>query len=129
MVHYGKMGAKDHFKNRAQVIGLINRVGVILAMLLLPMCLVAQITFAEKEPVDNTPKWWHLKDEILMPYDSTYLKLERYPTLEAYKKYIGQTLFYMGDDTQVLFLSKDDEIKDEAFLSRYYAFKEKERRS
>jgi hypothetical protein len=68
---------------------------IVLAMLLLPLCLTAQITFAEKPPVDNTPEWWHLKDEMLMPYDSTYLKIQAYPTLEAYKKYIGQrTIFY-----------------------------------
>ena len=79
---------------------------IVLAMLLLPLCLTAQITFAEKPPVDNTPEWWHLKDEMLMPYDSTSLKIELYPTLEAYKKYIGQTLFYM-EKPMVLFLSKN----------------------
>ena len=105
------MKITDHFKNRAQLISLKNRVALVLAMLLLPMCLVAQITFAEKQPVDNTPEWWHLKDKILMPYDSTYLKIQLYPTLEAYKKYIGQILFYMAGPymagPQVLFLSKN----------------------
>jgi|GEM_PF-4065715 len=119
------MKITDHFKNRAQLIRLKNRVALVLAMLLLPLYLTAQITIAEKPPVDNTPRWWHLKDEMLMPYDSTYLKLQLYPTLEAYKKYIGQTLFYM-ESPAVLFLSKNViEVKDD----KYYATREQNRES
>jgi len=54
----------------------------------------AQITFAEPV-IQQTEKqgWEFMRDIMLLPYDSTQLVVYFYPTLEAYKKYIGQKLF------------------------------------
>ena len=86
MEHYSKlhskMAAKSHFKNKVQLISLMNRVGVVLAMLLLPIYLNAQITFVEKPPVEK-PKWESMRDVFMMPYDSTHIYIKNYPILEV----------------------------------------------
>jgi len=83
-----------------------------LAMLLLPVSLAAQITFAEKPP-EKGPEWEYMRDIIMMPYDSTQLLIETYPILEAYKKYIGQQIFFMkGRDSDENVIHKYYEIVD-----------------
>lgn len=100
MISYNKIIVNSCFKNRTQ----LNKIGIILTILLFPLFLNAQITIEEYKPIEKTPKWLPLKDKILMPYDSTSLEIQQYPILDAYKKYIGQTLFLVrGNAGSVLF--------------------------
>jgi hypothetical protein len=85
---------------------------LLLSMLLLPVTLAAQITFAEK-PQEKGPGWEYMRDIIMMPYDSTQLLIETYPILEAYRKYIGQQIFFMkGSDSDENVIHKYYEIVD-----------------
>jgi hypothetical protein len=58
-------------------------------------------TYAQREietAKSYEPKWvktQEIRDIIYAPYDSSYLFIRRYPDLEAYKKYIGQKLFFL----------------------------------
>lgn len=70
----------------------MNRITLILAILVSPVCLTAQITFAEKPPVEK-PRWEYKKDIMILPYDSSHVYIKCYPILEAYKKYVGQQVF------------------------------------
>ena len=85
------MESRYHFKNEASLKSLMSRKIFLLAILLLPISLSAQIRIAEDRPSQpQEPDWWKYKD---IPYDSSYLYVKFYPTLDAYKKYIGQQLY------------------------------------
>jgi DNA-binding transcriptional regulator GbsR (MarR family) len=78
-------------------------VGLCLLMLL-PASLSAQIkTGAQREAETLKPfeaKWENdpkIKEIIYAPYDSSYFHIRRYPALNAYKKYIGQKLYFTRD--------------------------------
>ena len=106
-------------KNGVNPKSLISRGIFILAMLLLPISLAAQITFAEKQP-EKGPGWEYMRDVIMLPYDSTQLLIETYPILEAYKKYIGQQLFFMkGSDSDEKVVHKYYEIVDVISYKRF----------
>jgi len=108
-----EMETRDHSKKRASLKSLISSSKVlIVAMLFLPVTLAAQITFAEK-PQEKGPGWEYMRDIIMMPYDSTHLLIETYPILEAYRKYIGQQIFFMeGSDSDENVIHKYYEIID-----------------
>jgi hypothetical protein len=72
---------------------------LLLAILFVPVSLSAQIKLAEPKPVKSeNPDWWHLKDIVYAPYDSSYLEIRVYPALDAYEKYIGQQLYLPSND-------------------------------
>lgn len=90
----------------------VMRKAIVLLMFLSPLSLASQISFAEK-PLEKGPGWEYMRDIIMMPYDSTVLLIETYPILEAYKKYIGQQLFFMkGSDSDKSIIHKYYEIVD-----------------
>jgi hypothetical protein len=106
------MEAENHVKYGTNSKSLKSRCIILLVILLLPISLAAQITFAEKQQ-EKVPDWKYMKDIIMMPYDSTQLLIETYPILEAYKKYIGQQLFFMkGSDSDENIVHKYYEIVD-----------------
>jgi hypothetical protein len=87
----------------------MKRIIFLWASLLSTMGLSAQITFAEK-PAEK-PGWEYMRDAIMAPYDSTDLHIQVYPLLEAYKKYIGQRLFFIkpnNSDEMIKGLNRDD---------------------
>lgn len=56
--------------------------------------LLAQIKLGEDKPAQpKEPEWLMYKDIIFAPYDSLYVFVKYYPTLDAYEKYIGQQLY------------------------------------
>ena len=64
------------------------------ASILFSIILSAQIKIAEDKTEPEKPDWWDWKDSIFAPYDSSYVYIKNsYPTLDAYRKYIGQQLF------------------------------------
>ena len=105
---YGVVEAETISKNAASQKSPMDRGIFVLAMLLLSISLSAQISFAEKPP-EKGPGWEYMRDIIMLPYDSAQLFIETYPVLEAYKKYIGQQVFFMqGSDP------------DESVIHNYY---------
>ncbi len=80
-------------KNKIQII-------VLLLLSLTTNSLFGQIKSTNERVVEapQKPKWWKFRNIIFNPYDSSYVKVKRYPTLEAYKKYIGQELFLPSFD-------------------------------
>ena len=90
-----KMETGDHFKNGASSKNLMSCGIFILACLLLPIRLSAQITFAEKRELPQQKYGWdYLRDDMMSPYDSSTIYFDKYPLLQAYKKYIGQQIFF-----------------------------------
>jgi hypothetical protein len=65
---------------------------------LFPISLCAQIkTYTEpvKEEPKPEPVWWEkYREQMLLPYDSTYLVVKTYPVMDAYQKYVGQRLYF-----------------------------------
>jgi hypothetical protein len=86
--------AIDNFKNGSNLKKQIGKIIFLLSILLFPINLSAQITIIEQAD------WYYLKDKILAPYDSSYMYIQVYPILEAYKKYIGQRIFFMNDKAE-----------------------------
>ena len=75
----------------------MKKLSFLLVTFLLPLSLLAQITIVEEKAVEKKPDWDYLKDAILAPYDSSYLHIQLYPLLDAYKKYVGQQLFFIDN--------------------------------
>ncbi len=97
MANYTKFGNKTetekYFKDRVILKKQMRTIIFLWAIFLLPINLSAQITIAEKSQ-KKEPSWEYMRDIIMLPYDSTQLYIEHYPVLEAYKKYIGQQIFF-----------------------------------
>lgn len=78
-----------------------NKLIFLFAGMLFPIILSAQIKIAEDKPKEEPkPEWWKCKDIIFTPYDSSYIHVEFYPTVDAYKKYIGQQLYLPSYDDE-----------------------------
>lgn len=87
-------------------------------LLLQPLFSIAQIkTLAQRETEieENSqnygPKWSSDKNImkiVVAPYDSSYMNIPRYPSLEAYKKFIGQKIYCIGDDVYFFSDKKND---------------------
>ncbi len=72
----------------------VKNIFIFFIILLFPTILLAQVKVSNKEIKEKTkPIWWQNKNIIFAPYDSSYVKVRRYPILKAYHKYIGQQLF------------------------------------
>ncbi len=77
----------------------MKKIKFLLVALLLPISLLAQIKLAEEKiPKEEKPFWWSEREAINAPYDSLYYKIEVYPILDAYKKYIGQRLYLPSNE-------------------------------
>jgi len=73
-------------------------------LLVITMCLGgcfkvgAQVEFMDPNsvvaPVDESQRWAHMN--VNRPYDSTAFIVSVWPTIEAYKKYVGQTFFLLA---------------------------------
>lgn len=97
MVNYtkfdSKMETEKHFKDKVILKKQMRTIIFLWAIFLLPISLSAQIRISEDKPKEKEPEWLKYKNIIYAPYDSSYLYVKNYPTLEAYKKYIGQQLY------------------------------------
>jgi hypothetical protein len=103
----------------------VKSIKFIIIGLLLPINLLAQITFAEQKV--EKPGWEYLRDVIFAPYDSSHIHIQVYPLWEAYKKYIGQRLFFLklkkGDSPSRVKVNRGGEIsrmKEEDMIYKYY---------
>jgi hypothetical protein len=67
--------------------------------------------------------WNYMIDIIMEPYDSTYLSIQYYPILEAYKKYIGQQVFYLDgshfNEKHIMYKSNRD-FQPKDMVHQYY---------
>lgn len=89
-------------------------------LLLQPLFSMAQIkTLAQKEaemkelsPIYK-PNWssdTNIMKIMFAPYDSSYMNIPRYPSLEAYKKFIGQKIYYMGNNNVYFFSDRKNDV-------------------
>ena len=100
------------FKDRERQKKILSRLIFLFAGILFSITLSAQITFAEK--IEKKPDWDYLRDAIMAPYDSMDVCIQPYPLLEAYKKYIGQRLFFMKYSVYLHSDTKDGYIIDKS---------------
>ena len=101
--------------NRMNLKNQIGKIIFLLLILLFPISLSAQITIIEEaKKEEKKPGWYYLKDVILAPYDSSDVFMQVYPLWEAYKKYIGQRLFFISyySSDQKIMVKKEGEIVD-----------------
>ena len=92
------MESENHLKKWMYQKNLMKTGFLLIASVLLPLLLSAQITISSSPPPkEEKPKWEHMRESIMMPYDSLYFQISYYPIFDAYKKYIGQRLFIFGD--------------------------------
>ena len=81
---------------------------------------MAQIkTLAQKEaeikelsPIykPNWPSDINIMKIMFAPYDSSYMNIPRYSSLEAYKKFIGQKIYYTGNDNVYFFSDRKNDV-------------------
>lgn len=89
-------------------------------LLLHPLFSMAQIkTLAQKEaeikelsPIykPNWPSDINIMKIMFAPYDSSYMNIPRYSSLEAYKKFIGQKIYYTGNDNVYFFSDRKNDV-------------------
>jgi hypothetical protein len=81
----------------------INMIAMNKRILAIPLCLAgiqmyAQVEFVDPNsiitPVDASRQWAHM--DVFRPYDSVDFVVPVWPTIEAYKKYVGQTFFLLA---------------------------------
>ncbi len=110
-------------KNKLQII-------VLFILSLTTNLLLGQINSTNERVVETPqkPKWWKFRTVIFAPYDSSYINVKRYPTLEAYKKYIGQELYLPSFDLPEAYHNNREDILinsllcggDKSYTGKYF---------
>lgn len=124
-----------HFKIRVFKLRKMSGLIFLFVIFQLQIVLSAQIKIAIDNPSQTEkPWWWEYKDIIFAPYDSSYTMVKDYPTIDAYDKYIGQSLYlpsiyidgcgYRGDAERLLIGTDNIPIENsymkEHYLNKYF---------
>ena len=87
-----------------------SRIVFFVVCLLFPMAMLAQINFAEEQKKEEG--WEYLRNAMMMPFDSTDFNFRQFPIAEAYRKYIGQQIFFLDNPSREDWKNKYFEIID-----------------